>query len=152
MLTQRRFEEAEKSLGNAIELDPDLVDAAVNLAVALMNQRKSGEAEQQLLTALAAAPRHQLARVNLRNLSDQIARAAFDSENWQRSGGYYSRAIQLFLKDAEAHFGLAKTYLKLKKPILAKKTSPGSRAHQTGFYRCRKDLGHDQQLTSPDSV
>ncbi len=96
-------EEAEEAYRRALELDPGLAGALVNLGTIHFNARRWEEAERCYRQSLEATPGYALAHFNLGNLFDERGehtRAVF----------HYQAALNVDAAYADAHYNLALLY------------------------------------------
>lgn len=105
-IVSHTFAEAEGKFREALEIDPQYVDAMVNLAKAYSGQQRFQEAAQQLTAALSLAP-------GRADLHAQLARAYVGLEDFDRAEEEAAAAIQLDKKEVTAYnaAGLAAYYL-----------------------------------------
>jgi tetratricopeptide (TPR) repeat protein len=96
----------------ALELDPKLAGAALNLGTVYYNQRKWPEAERCYRQALEANPKYALALYNLGNLLDETGRGREALER-------YKQALEVDPSYADAHYNLALLYQAQSEPLNA---------------------------------
>ena len=92
--------EACAAYEKAIALDPDHIDAHVNLGRILHEDGKPADAEKHYRAALAADPSHSVATFNLGVALDDLGRLSEAAET-------YRRAIELDPDNPDAHYNLA---------------------------------------------
>ena len=104
-ITSHTFAEAEGKFTQALQIDPQYVDAMVNLSKAYSGQQRYDQAVQQLNQALTLAP-------DRADLHAQLARAYVGLEEFDRAKEEASAAIQLDRKQITAYnaAGLAAYY------------------------------------------
>ena len=98
-------EEAQKAYEKALELDPEHVDAHVNLGRLFHERRAPAAAEKHYRTALALDPEHATAAFNLGVALEDLGRIADALDA-------YRRAIDLDAENADAHYNIAGLYEK----------------------------------------
>jgi tetratricopeptide (TPR) repeat protein len=96
----------------AMEIDPKLAGAALNLGTVYYNQRKWLDAESCYRKALDANPRYALAHYNLGNLLDETGRA-------QDAMEHYKEALEIDPSYADAHYNLALLFQAQSEPLNA---------------------------------
>jgi tetratricopeptide (TPR) repeat protein len=97
---------------HAMELDPKLGGAALNLGTVYYNQRQWVEAEQCYRRALEANPSYALAHFNLGNLLDETGRPGDAIE-------HYKQALEADPSYADAHYNLALLFQAQREPLSA---------------------------------
>lgn len=102
-LEQTDAERALEVYERVLELDPDHVDAHVNLGRLLHEQKAPAAAEKHYRAALAADPEHETAAFNLGVALEDLGRTHEAIEA-------YERAIELDPDNADAHYNLAGIY------------------------------------------
>jgi tetratricopeptide (TPR) repeat protein len=104
-IVSHTYAEAEEKFQKALEIDPQYVDAMVNLSRAYTSQQRYQEAVQQLNAALSLGP-------NRADLHAQLARAYVGLEEFERAKEEAAVAIQLDRKEITAYnaAGLAAYY------------------------------------------
>lgn len=104
-IVSHTFEEAEGEFARALEIDPQYVDAMLNLAKAYSGQQRYQEAAQQLTAALSLAS-------DRADLHAQLARTYVALEDFARAKEESATAIQLDKKEVTAYnaAGLAAYY------------------------------------------
>lgn len=116
----RHFDDALAAYRRALEEDPDLVPALINLANILYARDQIAEAQALYERAIAIDPDVFEAHFNLGNIFHDLGRFALAHE-------CYRRALRLNPAYAEAHFYLAVT---LEKSGLSQEARPHWRAYQ----------------------
>lgn len=96
-LQQRDFTRAIDLLGRAIDIDPDVAMAHVNLGVAWMESGHPGKARQAFEQALALDPQEPGAAMGL-----GVALLAL--KHWEAAARYLGQALELDPANVEAHF------------------------------------------------
>jgi len=105
-------EEAMAAYRRALELDPGLADAHVNLGRLLHERGETAAAERHYRLALAARPEDETAAFNLGVALQDLGRLAEATEA-------YEKALEIDRDLADAHFNLAGLYEKLGQPEAA---------------------------------
>jgi tetratricopeptide (TPR) repeat protein len=123
--TPERTEEAVKAYRRALEHDPDLVAALINLANIRYSRDELAEAQALYERAIALDPSYFEAHFNLGNIHHDHARYA-DAE------ASYRNALSLNSSYADAHFYLAVTLEKMGRSVDA-------RAHWRTYERLAPD-------------
>lgn len=95
--------QAQKLYERVLELDPDHVDAHVNLGRLLHEQKAPAAAEGHYRAALAIDPDHETAAFNLGVALEDLGRL-------REAIAAYERAIELDPTNADAHYNLAGIY------------------------------------------
>jgi len=98
--------------GHAVELDPELAGAWLNLGTVHYNQHHWAEAEECYGKALASRPGYALAHYNLGNLFDETGRPS-------EAITQYRKALELDPSYADAHYNLALLYQSVHDPLSA---------------------------------
>lgn len=97
------IDEAKAAYENALELDPDHVDAHVNLGRLLHEDGAPAAAEKHYRAALELDPEHETATFNLGVALEDLGRL-------REAAIAYERALKLDPDNADAHFNLAGIY------------------------------------------
>jgi tetratricopeptide (TPR) repeat protein len=105
-------EEAMAAYRRALELDPGLADAHVNLGRLLHERGETAAAERHYRLALAARPEDETAAFNLGVALQDLGRLAEAAEA-------YEKALEIDRDLADAHYNLAGLYEKLGQPEAA---------------------------------
>ena len=92
--------EAIEAYEKALECNPALAGALVNIGTIYFNARKWRESEKFYHQAIAADPDYPLAHFNLANLHDELGRTSLAIQ-------HYKKAIELQPAYADAHYNLA---------------------------------------------
>lgn len=87
----------------AVEYDPALAGALVNLGTVYFHLKKWKEAEKYYVAAVEANPEYPLAQFNLGNLYDELG-------EWQKALECYAAALRLSPEYPDAHYNLALLY------------------------------------------
>ena len=113
-------EPARDAYRRALELDPEHLDARLNLGRLLHEQGSVEAAEAHYRAVLDARPDDATAWFNL-------GVALEDREKWEDAIGAYRLAIELDPESPDAYWNLGQLYERLEKPMLA--------ARYLGLYR-----------------
>ncbi len=100
---------AASSYRRALELDPNHVEANLNLGRLLHEEGRFGKAEEHYRSACAADPDDYTAAYNLGVVLEDLGR-------FEEAIEAYRRALELYPELKEAHFNLAGVYERLGKP------------------------------------
>lgn len=92
--------EAIAAYQKALELNPSLAGALVNIGTIYFNARKWRESEKFYQQAITADPSYPLAHFNLANLHEELGRTSLAIQ-------HYKKAIELQPNYADAHYNLA---------------------------------------------
>ena len=96
MLHERRFDEAQAHLDQALKLEPDYAGAHLNLGNLFVARGRFDDAYSQYQKALSLDPKLALAHQNL-------GRVLAEKRSWEEAISHYQQAIQLQPELAEAH-------------------------------------------------
>jgi tetratricopeptide (TPR) repeat protein len=119
--TPERIEEAVKAYRRALEEDPDLVAALINLANIRYSRDELAEAQALYERAIALDPSYFEAHFNLGNIHH-------DHAQYSQAEASYREALALNPEYADAHFYLAVTLEKMGRSVDA-------RAHWKAYER-----------------
>lgn len=92
--------EAIEAYQKALELNPNLAGALVNIGTIYFNVRKWRESEKFYQQAVTVDPAYSLAHFNLANLHEELGRTSLAIQ-------HYKKAIELHSGYADAHYNLA---------------------------------------------
>lgn len=101
---------AIKAYEKALEIDPDLAGALVNLGTLYFNQQNWERCEFYYRRAVQVRPDYPLAHFNLGNLFDEQG-------DWENALKHYESALQLDPDYADAHYNLALLYQSHGEPL-----------------------------------
>ena len=104
------FDNAAEQYEQALEIDPQYVDAMTNLGVAYYNLGQLDKAIEQYNRAIEIAPDDADIRSNLAAAHVQMHQSTGDPEELDSAVEQYEKAIGLNADLAEAHFGLGVIY------------------------------------------
>jgi Flp pilus assembly protein TadD len=133
-LSKKNYTEAIKNYGHAVDFDPDLYEARLNLAALSLKFRNYEIAEQNLRAVLRAKPRNYEAVIGL-------GVALRGERKFDEAEAEYNRARQMEPQRPEAYFNLGVLYQEYKagsdKPMLQK---------AQGYYRDYLSRSHSPKM------
>lgn len=106
------IERAIAAYGKALESDPQLAGALVNLGTIYFHQRDWKQARDHYERAVTARPDYPLAQFNLGNLLDELG-------EWQDALNHYIKALTLNPEYADVHYNIALLYQTHGEPLKA---------------------------------
>lgn len=133
-LQRGRRTDAIRLIGRALQLNPRLVDAHSNIALAYLGEGRSDDAERHLNRALALRPDFPEALVNLANLYRERSELL-------RAEPLYRRALALRPSFPEADNNLALVLNDTGRPLEAEQHARRAIAQRPGFAEAYQTLG-----------
>lgn len=106
------IERAVAAYLKALESDPQLAGALVNLGTIYFHQRDWKRAQEYYERAVAVRPDYPLAQFNLGNLLDELG-------EWQQALEHYIKALSLDPAYADVHYNIALLYQSHSEPLKA---------------------------------